>query len=109
MSLQLHLDECVSGAVAEGLRRRGVDLTTANSARLTSATDEKHLEYATASGRVVFTQDDDFLAIARSYGDHGGIIYAHQNRYSIGELIESLVIAVECIAANEVRGRVEYL
>ena len=43
--MRFHLDENVDHAVAGGLRQRGIDVTTANDAGLTQASDEAHLEY----------------------------------------------------------------
>jgi predicted nuclease of predicted toxin-antitoxin system len=55
-----HLDEHVSPAIADGLRRRGIDASTTVEAGLRSATDEAHLAYAQAQGRVMVTCDRDF-------------------------------------------------
>lgn len=54
-------DEHVSRAVLRGLRQRGVDVLSVPEANKLGATDEEHLAFALAEGRVVFTQDDDFL------------------------------------------------
>jgi predicted nuclease of predicted toxin-antitoxin system len=45
------------------LKRRGIDVTTTPEARLLGAIDEEQLAFAISQGRVIFTQDDDFLAI----------------------------------------------
>jgi hypothetical protein len=52
--------------VADGLRRIGIDVTTTTDARLVGASDVQQLAYAIANGRVVFTEDRDFLALAAS-------------------------------------------
>ncbi len=61
MAIRFHLDEHISGHIAAGLRRRNIEVTTAAEAALIGATDMAHLEFAASSGRVVVTQDDDFL------------------------------------------------
>ena len=61
--IQFHLDEQVERAIAEALRRRGIDVTTTPEARLLGATDEEQLAFAISQERVIFTQDDDFLAL----------------------------------------------
>lgn len=53
--VKFYTDEHVARAVANGLRERGVDVVTTSEAGLLGASDEKHLEYASAEGRVVFT------------------------------------------------------
>jgi predicted nuclease of predicted toxin-antitoxin system len=60
-TIRFHLDENCHRAVAEGLRRRGIDVTTTSQAGLMSASDEEQIAYGVAQGRVIFTQDRDFL------------------------------------------------
>ena len=59
--IRLHLDENVDHAVAQGLRLRGVDVTTTTDANLIGATDIEQLSFALGEDRVIFTQDQDFL------------------------------------------------
>jgi Domain of unknown function (DUF5615) len=59
--LRFHLDEHIDPAIADGLRRRGIDVTTTARAGLRGARDKDHVEFARAQGRVVVTQDPDFL------------------------------------------------
>jgi predicted nuclease of predicted toxin-antitoxin system len=72
------MDEHVPVVVSEGLRRRGVDVLTAQEAGMLGAPDERHLALAGREGRVVFTQDADFLRIHVLGHSHGGIVYAPQ-------------------------------
>ena len=57
------LDEHVAHAVAQALRRRGIDAQTATEAGLLGVTDARFLAYARRAGRVVVTHDDDFLRL----------------------------------------------
>ena len=59
-SIAFLLDEYVAHAVAQALRRRGIDAETATEAGLLGATDAEFLAYARQAGRVVVTHDDDF-------------------------------------------------
>lgn len=43
--IRFHLDENVDAAIADGLRRRGIDVTTTAQADLLSASDEEHVEF----------------------------------------------------------------
>src|SRR5438552_4830896 len=61
-TIRFHLDEHCPTALAAGLRRRGVDVTTTPEAGLLHASDEEHLAFAQREVRVLFTQDEDFLA-----------------------------------------------
>ena len=60
-TIRFHLDENCPAAIAEGLRRRGIDITTTPDAGLLTASDEEQTAYALAEGRVIFTLDKDFL------------------------------------------------
>lgn len=59
--VRYYTDEQVSRVVVRGLRQRGVDVASVPEADKLGATDEEHLTFALAEGRVIFTQDDDFL------------------------------------------------
>jgi len=58
--IRFHLDEHIATAVAEGLRRRGVEVTTTPEAGLMGADDQAQLAFATSEHRMV-TRDPDFL------------------------------------------------
>ena len=79
--IKFHLDENVSNAIAQGLRMRGVDVTTSPEFGLIGASDEEQLAHAFSQKRVIFTFDDDFLRLAATGIAHCGIIYARQQRY----------------------------
>lgn len=109
MEIRYHLDENVSGAVAEGLRRRGIDITTAAFAGLLGADDIEHIRFAASHGRVVVTHDDDFTRIHADGVDHAGICYCPKDKHAIGELIRYLILVSECLTSDEMRRHIEYL
>jgi predicted nuclease of predicted toxin-antitoxin system len=108
-TIRYHLDEHVGNAVAAGLRRLGIDVTTTHEAGLRGATDPEQLAYANADGRVIFTEDDDFLVLANLGVEHPGIVYCKQNTRSIGEIIAGLELIWEVCEPNEIRNRVEFI
>lgn len=57
--IRFHLDENVDSAIADGLRRRNVEVTTSSDVGMIGASDEAHLEYAVREQRVIFTHDAD--------------------------------------------------
>ncbi len=63
MSASLYMDVHVSSAVTEGLRKRGIDVLTSQEDGTNTWDDEALLAQATKLGKVLFTQDDDLLAI----------------------------------------------
>lgn len=62
-TIRFHLDENVNLTIAQGLRRRGIDVTTTPEAGLIAAIDEAQLAFVVSQGRVLFTQDIDFLRL----------------------------------------------
>ena len=61
MSLKLYMDENVHGAITTGLRLRDVDVLTVQEDGYSGSPDPVILDRSTAPGRIVFTQDRDFL------------------------------------------------
>ena len=106
--LRYYADEHVSKAVILGLRQRGVDVLTVPEANKLGATDDEQLAFALAEGRVMFTQDDDFLRLASSGKAHAGIVYVPQHT-PIGEIIQGLMWIFQVLEAEDMIGNVEYL
>jgi len=81
VSTTLYMDVHVRRAVTVGLRLRGVSVRTAQEDGFARASDSDLLDRATALGRIVFTQDDDFLREAAHRQAQQkyftGIVYAH--------------------------------
>jgi predicted nuclease of predicted toxin-antitoxin system len=107
--IKFHLDENVSNAIAEGLRRRGIDVTTTPEQNLISASDQEQLTFALKQERVLFTQDDDFLKLHQANIPHAGITYCHQGSRSIGEILRTLVLIWEWVEPADMVGKVEFL
>ncbi len=107
--IRFHLDEHVADAIAKALRQRGIDVTTTAEAGLLDAEDEEHLAFAFSEGRVVVTQDADFLRFDAEGQSHAGLAYFSQGSWTIGEVIGHLILIHDCMEENEMRGRVEYL
>jgi hypothetical protein len=108
-TIRFHLDENCTKAIALGLRRYGIDVTTTPQAKLLGAQDEEHAAFALLESRVIFTQDRDFLRINAAKVSHAGIAYCDQDARSIGEIIESLVLLWEIFEPEEMKDRVEFI
>jgi predicted nuclease of predicted toxin-antitoxin system len=104
-----HLNENCAVAIATGLRRHGLDVTTTAEAGLLGATDVQHAAYALPLGRVIFTQDRDFLRIHAAGTPHAGIAYCEKDTRSTGEIIRALVLLWEVYEPDEMVGRIEYI
>mgnify|MGYP001562075180 CR=1 FL=1 len=109
MPLALLCDEHIPYQVVEGLRRRGVDVVTVQEVDLRAAEDEVVLEVARQQGRVLYTNDTDFLRHHAAGIHHAGIFYYHFLAHSFGEAIRVVALACEVLPANETRDRVEFL
>ena len=108
-TIKFHLDENVPRAIADGLRRRGIDVTTTPEEGLISSSDRLQLEFALAQNRIIFTQDADFLRLHQAGIKHAGIVFCSQNSRSIGEIIRGLVLIWELLEPEEMLEYVEYL
>ena len=106
--IKFYMDEHVPPAVTEGLRRRGVDVLTAQEAQKLAASDEEHLAFALAQARVIFTQDADCLRLHAAGLRHAGVVYAPQQT-SVGDMIRGLALIAEVLAPDEMTDHVEYL
>ena len=109
MKIRFHLDENVSNTVADGLRRRGIDVSTTPEQGLVSASDEEQLAFAYSQQRVIFTQDRDFLVLHSAGNEHAGIAYCIKGCRSIGEIIRGLILIWEVLNADEIKGKLEFL
>ena len=107
--VRFHLDESVESALADGLRRRSIDVTTTLEVGLLGASDEEQVAFALVEGRVIFTYDANFLRIHRRGAEHAGIIYCHQGRRSIGEIVLALVKVWEFQTDESMYKHVEFI
>lgn len=109
MPIAFHLDENIPPAVAGALRHRGINVTTTSDAGLDGAEDREHLAYATDAGRVVVTQDVDFLVLHSEGVDQARIAYWRSRTRSIGDALRRLVLIHAALSPEEMKNRVEYL
>ena len=71
MGVTLYMDVHVPGPITRQLRRRGVDVVTAQEDGYDAAPDEQVLARATVLGRILFTQDVRFRARAEAWQRQG--------------------------------------
>ena len=103
-----HLDENIDHAIVRALRERGIDVTTSTEAQLVGARDIEQLEFARESGRVIVTQDSDFLRLHQAGYSHAGIVFASSGSREIGEFVRFLCLLHDCLAPKEMIGNVEF-
>jgi Domain of unknown function (DUF5615) len=96
-------------AAAVGLRRIGIDLTTTPEAGLIHLSDLEQLSFALDQGRVLFTQNEDFLVLHTAGTSHAGIIYCKKDTRSLGEMNRGLEPAWEICETNDIADQVEHV
>lgn len=106
--IRLHADEQIARSVVRGLRARGVDISTTPETRLRGSEDPAQLAHAFGNGRVLLTQDADFLRMHAAGQQHAGIIYAAQGK-SIGAMIRGTMLIVDLLDAESMAQHVEYI
>lgn len=111
--LQLYMDVHINAAITAGVRRRGIEVLTAQEDGSRRFEDVLLLDRATALQRVLFSQDEDFLTIARerqiSRVFFAGLIYGHQLAATIGKYVLDLELLCLVLDPEDMANRVEYL
>lgn len=101
-------------AVVNGLRARGIDVTTVLGAGMSEEDDAVQLEHATREGRVLYTFNvGHYCRLQRELlsqdKSHAGIVVVYRQRYSAGEQIRRLSNLISGVSAGEMRNRLHFL
>ena len=107
-AVRYFLDEHISRAVASGLRERGIDAVLAHDAGAQGAPDKQVVDLAFEDGRVIVTQDADFLRLHARGVQHAGIAYA-ATEMQIGPMIRGLLLIHDILTAEDMLGHVEFI
>ncbi len=108
-AISFFLDENTHGGLAPGLRARGIDALSVQEAGRGGLTDPEQLAFATAEGRVIVTHDQDYLALHATGVPHTGIAWCHPDTYSVGQLIDALVLVHGAMTPDELLNNLQYL
>ena len=78
--MTLYLDEDLAPAIAERLRRRGIDAVSAHDVGMMGASDVAQLDYAASAARAIVTRNVRHFRVLgddriRSQTPHAGIIF----------------------------------
>ena len=113
MALAYYMDVHLAAAVTDALRRLGFDVITSQEDGTRRATDSALLSRATELSRILVTQDEDLLGIAAEWQGSGrafpGIVYGHQLRTGIGQMVEDLELIATCMTGSEIANQVIHL
>lgn len=112
MPVRLYMDHNVRRPITSGLRLRRVDVLTAFEDGSHELDDPDVLDRATGLGRVLYTEDDDFLTEGAARQRHGiefaGVIYAHQY-LQVRVCIDDLELIAKAAEPEDLQDRVLYL
>lgn len=112
MKVALYMDENVHVAITRGLRRRGVDVLTAQEDGMRKRPDREVLDRATNLGRVAVSEDADFLAEAtrrqRTGERFGGVIRLPKS-LALGICVDNLELIAKINTLEDHADRVVYL
>jgi predicted nuclease of predicted toxin-antitoxin system len=107
--IRFYLDEHYPHPVSQGLRRHGVDVLTTQEARRCGSADVDQLAFSSVNNRVLVSFDADYLALHRSGVAHAGIAWCQEQKHTVGQLIQALLLLHGVLDANSMRNHVEYL
>lgn len=110
MNPRFYFDVHVPRAVVIGLRMRRIAVLTAQEDESATLDDFSLLMRASELGRVLVSQDADLLAVGDEFRREGrpfaGIIYVHQLRATIGQVVEDLDLIASATSAEEWMNRI---
>jgi hypothetical protein len=113
MPVQLYFDVHVDKAIHDQLRLRGVDVLRAQDDGAAEMTDEQLLQRTTQLGRVVFTHDTRFKALAEDWQRQGkafaGLLFGNQLGVTVGTYVKDLELIAKATDAAEWVGVVQHL
>lgn len=113
MSLGLYMDVHVPLPITRGLRRRGVDVLTAQEDGTTRFTDAELLRRARERGRLLFSQDEDLIVEAvkcqRAGEPFATVVFARQLDLSIGRCITDLETLAKAALPEDAAGQIIFL
>jgi hypothetical protein len=113
MAVPLYMDVHVPQAITDQLRRCGVEVITASDDLAERFSDGAILDRARTLGRLLFTQDIRFKALAERWQREGrpfaGLAFAHQLHATIGELVTDLELIALASEPEEWLNVVQYL
>lgn len=107
--IKFYFDESVELAVSEQLNASGFDVVSAHSLNKLGDTDPNHLQRATVMERVLCTYDTDFLILAKQQLEHAGIVFAPQQKASIGSWVRELRTLHARMSAEQAAGQIVFL
>ena len=94
--LKAYADEHVRWAIVQALRQRSMDVVTVQERQGEGANDADVLVEATRDGRILLTNDTDFLVLASQYIRRGErfapiFYWPQQSRRRVGDIVRRII------------------
>jgi len=113
LTVSFYMDENVPRQITVGLRLRNVDVLTVQEDERAGIDDPEVLDRATELQRVLFSRDDDLLALAHQRQKKGiafpGLVYSHPQGIGIGNCVRELEIIAQVSNPEDALNQVQYL
>jgi len=109
VAIRFHLDEHVDDEVAARLRKVNIDVTTTAEIKLKGAEDHEQLAHAHSAGRVIVTNDLDYLVLNAKGIPHCGIAHYPKNDASPKQIATMLIALHGVYDSEDMRNRVEFI
>ncbi len=110
MAVRLYMDVHIPMAITRQLRLSGVDVVTATEEGTNELDDDILLELGREQGRVLFTHDIRFKALAENWQRTGkpfaGLIYGHAEAASLGQYVRDLELIAKACEPSEIANTV---
>lgn len=109
MQPKFYADENVPLAASKALKKRGIEIITAQESGMLHKADNAQLSFAVAEKRAIITHDSDFLKLAiKEKLNHNGILF-FTKQVSISQAIEEIEQVHLAYSAEELCGVVLFL
>jgi Domain of unknown function (DUF5615) len=113
MTIALYMDVHIPQAITTQLRRRNIDILTAQEDNTIELPDDQLLNRSTALNRVLFTHDIRFRALAENWQREekpfAGLIFGHQIGGTIGQFVQDLEFIAQASDPEDWQNMVEYI
>ena len=113
MPVPLYLDVHVDKAIHDQLRLRSVDVLRAQDNGAAELTDAEVLQHTTDLGRVLFTHDTRFKAMAEEWQRQGkpsaGLLFGNQLGVTVGVYVKDLELIAKASEISDWANVVQHL
>ena len=108
MTLSFLADEHVKRVFITELRANGYEVAKVGADYDQGTSDTVHLERSQDSGRVIISNDSDFLRLHHDY-DHAGVLLYNDQNVSVSEFMQGIKRVERFLPNEELQGNIVWL